>query len=77
MEKATLRCTLQRVPAACLVTVNVDLDHLAEAAFIRFHPCKVILSSPFHMSSFQNSPCSCCHCSVTQSHLTPLQPHGL
>lgn len=35
------------VPAASFITVDVGLDHLAEAAFVRFHPCKVILAFPF------------------------------
>lgn len=32
----------------CFMTVDIDFGHLAEAMFIRFLHCKIILPLPFH-----------------------------
>lgn len=32
------------------LTVDIDLDHLAEVVFVRILHCKVTLSPPFHLS---------------------------
>lgn len=37
----------------CGIGLDVDLDHLAGVAFVRFHHCKAV---PFHAACWEGSP---------------------
>lgn len=43
---------MSRVRANTVITINVELGHVAEVVFIRFLDCKITLSSTFPFSTF-------------------------
>ena len=47
------------IQSTCLIPGNVDLDHLAEVAFVRLFHCQVTLFLPLHIVVFfrMKSPC--------------------